>query len=398
MEGRRRSIMQPGYAFTDEALAALRALQAADDDPLVLAYHPVARMNPYQALLYGRAWTAGIAPVPLVRMERIAELIELARLGIGTLLHLHWINVVMRDAGTPGEARKRGVQFLRVLDRYRDAGGRIAWTIHNVLPHGARFEAEEAWLRGEVAARCDVVHVLAASTLDQAAEWFAIPPERVLNVPHPSYAGAYEDFVSREQARHELGIMPDEIVHVVVGALKPYKGLNALLDAWDDLPVDGPPRRLLVAGQPDDVEGVNEFVERAAIHPSVLLHARPIPSHEMQIFLRAADVAVLPYLRTLNSGAQLLALTFGLPVVVPADGGLAELVDERCSRTFVAGDRESLAAALVAADELVTPAAREAALAVAATRPPGELSERFAVGLRSLLRAGTATATGVRSA
>jgi hypothetical protein len=126
--------MQPGYAFTDEALAALRALQAADDDPLILAYHPVARMNPYQALLYGRAWTAGIAPVPLVRMERIAELIELARLGIGTLLHLHWINVVMRDAATPGEARKRGAQFLRVLDRYRDAGGRIAWTIHNILP------------------------------------------------------------------------------------------------------------------------------------------------------------------------------------------------------------------------------------------------------------------------
>jgi glycosyltransferase involved in cell wall biosynthesis len=215
--------------------------------------------------------------------------------------------------------------------------------------------------------------------------WFAIPTDKVLEVPHPSYAGAYEDFITREQARHELGLWPDEIVHLVVGAIKPYKGLNELLDAWDSLAADGVPRRLVVAGGPSDEAGIAETLERAALHPSVLLHARKIPAAEMQIFLRAADVAVMPYLRSLNSGALMLALTFGLPVVVPAAGGLAEIVDERFARVFEAEVPESLSAALHAADELVNADARAAAAAAATERAPGPLSERFTRELRSRL-------------
>jgi glycosyltransferase involved in cell wall biosynthesis len=271
------------------------------------------------------------------------------------------------------------------IDRYLDAGGRLVWTVHNIIPHGAEFEREEAALSSDIVDRCAAVHVMSASTPRLVAEWFAIPAAKVLEVPHPSYAGAYEDVVSREQARHELGIAPDEIVHVVVGAIKPYKGLNELLDAWDAMAADDVPRRLVIAGGPTDEPGVSDVLERAAIHPTVLIHARKIPGAEMQNFLRAADVAVLPYLRSLNSGALMLALTFGLPVVVPAGGGLAEVVDERTARTFEPGDANSLVAALRAADGLVTEEARAEAAAIAAARRPGPLSDRFGAGLRSLL-------------
>jgi len=384
MEGQPRSSGQPPGAFTLEAVRALRALQASDRPPILLGYHPVARMNPYQALLYQRAWEAGIGPVPIVREERIDELVAFARQGHATVLHLHWLNLPLAHAGSETEARSLADAFLRRLDGYRDAGGRLVWTIHNILPHGARFEAEEGRLRAAVAERADVLHVLAARTPEHVAPYFALPADRLLHVPHPSYEGAYEDHVGRDQARHELGIMPDELVFVVAGAIRPYKGLAELLDAWDALPPDRP-RRLVIAGGPSDEDGVRPLLERAAIHPTVLLHARRIPADEMQLFLRSADIAVLPYLRSLNSGALMLALTFGLPVIVPAGGGLAEAVEDRLAISFEPGKTDALVDALRGADRLVSQKACAAAARAAAELKPADLARRFAFGLRERL-------------
>ncbi len=385
MEGQPRGLGQAAGELTLEAIRALRALEALGSDPLLLGYHPVARMNPYQSLLYQRTWQSGMAALPIVREERIDELAELARSGWPTVLHLHWLNQVLAHARSTKDARGLRKTFLARIDRYLEAGGRLVWTVHNIVPHGAQFEAEEGALSAEIVERSSAVHIMAAGTPGLVAEWFAIPAEKILRVPHPSYVGAYEDVITREQARHELGLWPDEIVHVVVGAIRPYKGLNELLDAWDGLPPDGTPRRLVIAGGPSAEPGIAEALERAAIHPTVLIHPHKIPAGEMQIFLRAADVAVMPYLRSLNSGALMLALTFGLPVVVPAGGGLAELVDERLGRVFDPKLAGSLGAALRASDELVGPDARSAAADVAAARAPGPLSEQFASGLRSIV-------------
>jgi glycosyltransferase involved in cell wall biosynthesis len=286
--------------------------------------------------------------------------------------------------------------FLRELDAFRSSGGRIAWTVHNILPHGTRYDDEETRLRAGVVERSDVVHVLTPGTADQVEPWFTIPPERVLQVDHPSYLGAYEDWVSRERARQELGIMPDEFVYAVVGAIRPYKGLHELLDAWDQLdPAAEPARRLLIAGGPTEEAGVAEAMERAALHPTVLLHGRQIPPSEIQHFLRAADVAVLPYTRSLNSGAQMLALTFGLPVIVPAGGGLAEATNPAFARTFDPADPSDLARALREAPDLATPAARAAARAEAERRAPGPLSMRFATELRARLESSQRQLAGV---
>ena len=119
--------------------------------------------------------------------------------------------------------------------------------------------------------------------------------------------------------------------------------------------------------------------------PTVLVHPRRIEADEMQVFLRAADIAVLPYLRTLNSGVLMLALSFGLPVVVPDEGSLTDIIDPGFARTFNPAVPASLANALAAAAELTTPKARAAALAVAEQNSPATLSLRFATELRAML-------------
>jgi glycosyltransferase involved in cell wall biosynthesis len=384
MEGSLRGPDRDRGEITIEALAALQELEAAGTDPMLLAYYPVARLNPFQRLLYQRAWEAGLGPLPIVREERLAELVELARRGLPVTLHLHWLNMIFGRAPSRAEGRRARDTFLARIDRLLAAGGRLAWTVHNILPHDTATEAEDAALRAAVVERASAVHVMAPRTPELVRPWFEIPAAKVLHVPHPSYIGAYPDHVSRLEARHELGIAPDELVYVVLGSIRPYKGLSELLDAWEATG-GAAPRRLVIAGAPSDEPGVTRAIERAAGMTSVLIHPRFVGDGEVQVFLRSADIAVLPYLRTLNSGVLMLAVTFGCPVIVPAQGGLADATDPSFARTFDPDRPDGLAEALRAGPELATPAARAAASAMAATHEPSVLSRRFADGLRELL-------------
>jgi beta-1,4-mannosyltransferase len=381
----RRQAGSPAAAgdITLEATAGLRALAGAEAEALVLGVYPTMPTNPYQVLLYQGAREAGLAPVRLRRPWQIGELAALARSGLPTVLHLHWLHPVIADAASAKEAARSVAEFLGRLDDLRSAGGRLAWTVHNILPHETRFETEEIRLSAAVAARADAIHVMSERTPELVAPYYELPRDRLLVVPHMSYLGAYPDHVSRLDARHELGLLPDDLVFVTLGWIRPYKGLDALLDAWQTLPPAS--RRLVVAGEPTADPANSPFLERAAIDPSVVLDARSIPADEIQVFLRAADVAVLPYRRTLNSGALLLALTFGLPAIVPGDSGLAGLVEPAYGRAYDPASPTGLADALADAADLATPAARAAAAAAAAAVSPAAVSSRFATGLRELL-------------
>ena len=110
------------------------------------------------------------------------------------------------------------------------------------------------WSCGEaVVARADVVHVLSAGTVAAVAAPAGTrsPPAKVLHVPHPAYLGAYPDDVSDADARRHYDLGADDLVFGFVGNLRPYKGLDDLLAAFETLVADPPDarrRRLLIAG------------------------------------------------------------------------------------------------------------------------------------------------------
>ena len=70
-----------------------------------------------------------------------------------------------------------------------------------------------------------------------------------------------------------------------------------------------------MAGHPDDDPEVQSFVDRCIVDPNVLIEPHRIPGAKAQYYLRAADAGLLTYTRSLNSGAALLYLSFGLPVL-----------------------------------------------------------------------------------
>ena len=388
-----RSELKGRSAYLD-GLGAVRQLDALGvAHPILLAYHPVARTNPFQALLYSGAWEAGVAPLPLVALEELQAVGGLACLGVQVVLHLHWTNTVL--AGVPADgAAAASAEFLARLDRFRDAGGRLVWTVHNVIPHNSVHPDDEAALQQAILDRADAVHLLAADTAAATAGYFELPTGKTFHVPHPSYVGVYETTLTQAEARYELDLDVDASVHALVGAIKPYKGLEDLAAAFDTLYAEDSRRRLMVAGAPDRDPVSTTFVRNAERHPGILVRAARIPASEMPVYLRAADAVVLPYRRTLNSGVLLLAYTFGLAVVAPQLPGITELLGPATSRSFAAGDAEDLARAMREVGDLGGPVAgprtREAALAIARDRAPERISSLFFAALRERLEAGPA--------
>jgi glycosyltransferase involved in cell wall biosynthesis len=378
---RSRSESSPPGALQAEAAASLRVLAAGSGPAILLAEFPTVTTNPIQELLLRDARDHGIAPVAMRGLDQLEELGAIQRAGQATALHLHWLDRVVRGAAGQAEAAARIDRFLARLDGFREVGGRVVWTVHNILPHETSFEALEARLAGEVARRADVVHVMAARTAELTSPWYELPNQRILAVPHPSFAGVYPDHLSRLQARARLGLGPDDLVFLALGAIQAYKGLTDLLEAWAAGPEPG--RRLVVAGIASDDPLIVAALDRARADPSIVVRTGKIAVQDMQVYLRAADVAVLPYRAALNSGALLLALTFGLPVVVPAASGIADLVEPAFGIAYEPS--AGLAGALAEAPRLVSGDARAAAARAAEAFAPAIVAEAFARGLRARL-------------
>jgi hypothetical protein len=156
---------------------------------------------------------------------------------------------------------------------------------------------------------------------------FDIPPHKVRVSRHGHYIGAYPDFVSREAARDALGLAEGDDVILFTGQIRPYKGAEALIGVVRRLLAERPRAVLLLAGvmQFDLLAEVTPALteaERARIRTT----DRFLDDMEMQLFFRAADVAVYPYQKILTSGSLMLALSFGVPDGDPPGGD-----DRRCA-------------------------------------------------------------------
>jgi glycosyltransferase involved in cell wall biosynthesis len=369
-----------------DAAAALRYLEAAGRaEPLLLLYHPPVRTNPFQALLYLECLPGGSAAVPVNSLEEALAVAEMARGRAKSVLHLHWLAPVTERASAAAEAADRVGAFLARVDELRDAGCAIAWTVHNALPHDVRFPEAAVLLRRGIVERSIMIHVLSPSTASEVAPWFDLPTERVVHVPHPNYAGVYPDLVDRDTARLGHGLWPDELVLLAFGALRPYKGIPELLEAWRATAPAAPPRRLVVAGKAPGGAAGEELTVALAATPGVVALPREVPVEAVASLFRAADVAVMAHRQALNSGFLLLALTFGLPVVGPRMAAAEHLLDESVARLYDPADPDGLAAALRAAPELLTNEARRRAIQIAEAHAPRPISRSFLAELRRRL-------------
>lgn len=258
-----------------------------------------------------------------------------------TLLHVHWTSPVCHDATDEADAERLAEDFMRHLKRFRRRGGRLAWTIHNAMPHELLFHDVELRLNRELASQADRVHVMLPQTRDLVAAQYTWDRQREVVIEHPSYQGVYAAREGdRARARARLGIADDERTVLFFGQMRPYKGLDVLLDALEALVARGRPTPtvLLAGATPRGVE--THVTQRLPEEVRVIRAHRHIDDSEVGDWFGAADLAVFPYRRILNSGSLHLAATMGVPVAVTGEPHLVEALGDEPWLRFI--DRNNM--------------------------------------------------------
>jgi glycosyltransferase involved in cell wall biosynthesis len=244
----------------------------------------------------------------------------------------------------------------------------LVLTAHDVLPREARPGQRAAQRR--LYERVDAVVVHSEHGRARLMDELGVAAEKVAAIPHgvlqPAGAG-------------EPGALPPELAGVAgpvvlfFGLLRPYKGVDVLLEAWRG--VDG--AELWVVGMPRMDTGAL----RATAPPGVRFVERFVSDGEAAALFRRADLAVLPYREIDQSGVLFTALGTGTPLVLSAVGGFPEVAAAGAAELVPPGDPAALRAALRRL--LADPAARER-LAAGARRAAEERYGWDAIARRHL--------------
>ena len=141
-------------------------------------------------------------------------------------------------------------------------------------------------------------------------------------VPFPAYDSLARAIPDRCEARRQLEL--DGHVALFFGFVRPYKGLSVLLRAAAQV-IQRLPFHLLIVGE--FWHGGSDYrrtITDLGIESNTTVVDRYVPDEELGLYFAAADVVVMPYLASVQSGVLALAQAFQKPVIASRVGGLEE--------------------------------------------------------------------------
>lgn len=337
----------------DHALCHALARAGADVELVTsrFAYGAVPRRDGYTVAEAFYRIEAGAAGSRLRRLAKLAQhpadmarLRRRLRVRRPHVVHFQWLTVPQLD--------------VRLLPREAP----LVLTAHDVLPREPRPGQRAAQRRLYERVDAVVVHSVHGRDRLVGAE-LGIDPAKVHVIPHGAFTHLVPDpdGPSPPPLPAELAAVPPERpVALCFGLLRPYKGIDVLLEAWRGI-ADA---ELWIVGLPK----MDLAPLRAAAPPNVRFVPRFVPDAEIAAYFRRADLAVLPYREIDQSGVLFTALAFGTPLLLTAVGGFPEVAATGAAELVPPGDPAALHAALARlladrdARERLAAAARAAAV------------------------------------
>lgn len=222
-------------------------------------------------------------------------------------------------------------------------GARIIIEIHEIQDTGEAGMAPARsyvrrfgrWLMGMADAY--IVH----SEFDRAAlgESFGVQERPIKVVSH----GPFSHYAVAEST--PLREVPKDACNILFfGTIRPYKGLEDLVQAFEALASEDDDCWLTVVGETwEDWTEPIDLIETSKYREKITLVNRYVPDAEVSRWFAGADIVSLPYRRSSASGPLHLTMDAGLPVVVTDVGGLGEATRGYAGAVLVpAADPDSL--------------------------------------------------------
>ena len=318
-------------AFTppyDHALCRALAARGADVELITseFLYGPVPEADGYEVSrdFYRRSAKRGLDARGrrLFKFaEHVPDMVRLRRELDADVIHYQWLTVPSLDT------------LLLPPNRPR------VMTAHYVLPPDPT--SRQIRTANRMFSKMDAVISHTEVGAERLRDVVGVEPERVHVIPH----GAFDYLAELEDPQP----LPPELkgaegpVILFFGLLRPYKGVDVLIEAFSRL--DEGAELWIVGNARMDLTDLMAAAEKAPGRVRWL--PRFIEDNEIPAIMRRADVLTLPYKDAEMSGVLYAGLAFGKPMVLSNVGGFAEVVEKYEAAELVPPeDSESLAASL----------------------------------------------------
>lgn len=212
-------------------------------------------------------------------------------------------------------------------------GKKIALTAHNV--NAGRRDGKDSLLNRltlRIQYRLvDHIFVHTERMKSELMDEYGVSEISVTVMAYPVNNVIPDTSLSCAQAKQKCGLSADNKTMLFFGRICTYKGIEYLLEAFQQLAEKDEKYRLVIAGEAN--KGAEDYLrqidEMVVNHDGkVISHTRFIPDDEIEIYFKAADVLVLPYKDIFQSGVLFLAYSFGLPVIATDVGSFREAISE----------------------------------------------------------------------
>lgn len=220
--------------------------------------------------------------------------------------------------------RKSGVKVLAITD--------------NVVPHEKR-PGDTSFARYFINA-CDGFVTMSKAVMEDLKQFTATPNKKYLL--HPLYT-SFGEKLDKTEARRALGLPEDKKLVLFFGLIRKYKGLDMLLDAFNELK-NHPEIVLVIAGEfYEDKQPYLDLIEKHRIGSQVIVHGKFIANEEVKFYFSAADLVALPYRSATQSGVTQVSFHFEVPTLVTNVGGLAEIIPDKVAGYVVEPNGKAIA-------------------------------------------------------
>jgi glycosyltransferase involved in cell wall biosynthesis len=228
----------------------------------------------------------------------------------------------------------------------RRRGSKIVLTVHDLLPHDTGEAHRQTFL--DLYRTVDHMICHSDSIKTRLGEEFSVPPEKIAVIPHGPF---FYDLpaTNSEQTLRSFDLEPGKILVLWQGIIFPYKGVDLLLDAWQQVEQNDVDASLLIVGtgSPELSEQIREQINQLGLR-QVKLHLRFISTEELVALYRAADIVVYPYRAITTSGALATGLALGKTILASDLPVFRELLTDRKNALLIDPQNSSaLSAALM---------------------------------------------------
>lgn len=224
----------------------------------------------------------------------------------GGIVHIHWFPFNFETW--------LFFYFIFRLFRYK-----IVYTVHNIYPH------ECEWWK-KFAARFLYNHsdALVVHYHQNKSKLISLGIRTPISIiPHPNFNYNYNKF-TKESARDILGLKGHEKILLFFGAIREYKGLDDLLNAFKIVKKRFRDIKLLIVGSGK----WSNFKLSISPNKDILFINEYVFDEDIEKYFKAVDLVVYPFKRIDGSGSLLLAYNFEKPFVTTKTGGIPEEVEK----------------------------------------------------------------------